>query len=83
MAESFRTHRQIGMPRDRLSLIDCLPPQATKLLTSAIIPCRKITSVNLCATTLFLALDITTGEVTGLCKPGHRHQEFLALLKQM
>ena len=28
-------------------------------------------------TTLFAALEIATGEVTGLCKPRHRHQEFL------
>jgi len=34
-------------------------------------------------TTLFAALDIATGKVTGLCKPRHRHQEFLALLKQV
>lgn len=34
-------------------------------------------------TTLFAALDIATGYVTGACKPRHRHQEFLALLKQV
>jgi len=33
--------------------------------------------------TLSVALDIATGKVTGLCKPRHRHQEFLALLKQV
>ena len=27
MTESFRAYRQIGTPRDRLSLIDCLPSQ--------------------------------------------------------
>jgi hypothetical protein len=47
MTESFRTYRQIGTPRDRLSLIDCLPSQAPKLLTGRIMPCRTITSVNL------------------------------------
>ena len=28
-------------------------------------------------TTLFAALEIATGKVTGLCKDRHRHQEFL------
>ena len=32
-------------------------------------------------TTLFAALEIATGKVTGLCKNRHRHQEFLAFLK--
>jgi len=34
-------------------------------------------------TTLFAALDIATGRVTAACKPRHRHQEFLAFLKQV
>ena len=34
-------------------------------------------------TTLFVASDIATGKVTALCKLRHRHQEFLALLKQV
>ena len=34
-------------------------------------------------TTLFAALEIATGTVTGACKPRHRHQEFLAFLKQV
>jgi transposase len=34
-------------------------------------------------TTLFAALDIATGEVTAALKPRHRHQEFLAFLKQI
>ena len=33
--------------------------------------------------TLFAALDIATGEVTAALKPRHRHQEFLAFLKQI
>jgi transposase len=33
--------------------------------------------------TLFAALDIATGKVTGACKPRHRHQEFLAFLRQV
>jgi DDE superfamily endonuclease len=31
-------------------------------------------------TTLFAALEIATGQVTGVCKPRHRHQEFLIFL---
>jgi transposase len=34
-------------------------------------------------TTLFAALEIATGEVTGICKPRHRHQEFLAFLRHL
>ncbi|UOG20904.1 IS630 family transposase [Gordonia amicalis] len=34
-------------------------------------------------TTLFAALDIATGKVTGICKPRHRHQEFLMFLKHV
>jgi len=34
-------------------------------------------------TTLFAALDIATGQVTGLCKPRHRHQEFLTFLRHV
>ena len=34
-------------------------------------------------TTLFAALEIATGQVTGLCKSRHRHQEFLAFLKHV
>ena len=33
--------------------------------------------------TLFAALEIATGNVVGACKPRHRHQEFLAFLKQV
>lgn len=32
-------------------------------------------------TTLFAALDIGTGKLTGLCKPAHTHKEFLSFLK--
>jgi len=34
-------------------------------------------------TTLFAALEVATGKVTGLCKQRHRHQEFLAFLKHV
>jgi hypothetical protein len=34
-------------------------------------------------TTLFAALEILTGKVTGLCKSRHRHHEFLAFLKHL
>lgn len=33
--------------------------------------------------TLFAALDVATGKVTAAVKPRHRHQEFLAFLKQV
>ena len=34
-------------------------------------------------TTLFIALDVVTGEVITQCKPRHRHQEFLGFLRQI
>jgi transposase len=34
-------------------------------------------------TTLFAALEVATGHVTNHCAPRHRHQEFLAFLKQV
>ncbi len=34
-------------------------------------------------TTLFAALEVATGTVTGFCKQRHRHQEFLAFLKHV
>ena len=34
-------------------------------------------------TTLFAALDVATGTIVQDCMPKHRHQEFLAFLKQM
>ena len=34
-------------------------------------------------TTLFAALNIATGQVTGVCKDRHRHQEFLTFLKHV
>ena len=34
-------------------------------------------------TSLYAALEIATGEVTGACYPRHRHQEFLAFVNQL
>jgi transposase len=34
-------------------------------------------------TTLFAALEVATGKVTDACFPRHRHEEFLAFLKQV
>ena len=34
-------------------------------------------------TSLFAALEAATGKVTGACYPQHRHEEFLAFLKQV
>src|SRR6478752_9453060 len=34
-------------------------------------------------TSLFAALEVATGKVTGLCKSRHRHTEFLAFLKHV
>ena len=34
-------------------------------------------------TTLFAALDVASGKVISRCKPGHRHTEFIAFLRQI
>jgi hypothetical protein len=34
-------------------------------------------------TTLFAALDIATGKLTGQCKPAHTRKEFLSFLKHV
>jgi len=34
-------------------------------------------------TSLYAALEIATGEITGACYPQHRHQEFLAFLNRL
>ena len=34
-------------------------------------------------TTLFAALDVATGKVTGQCRQRHRHQEYLAFLRRI
>ena len=34
-------------------------------------------------TTLFTALDVATGSVIAECKPRHRHQEFLSVLRRI
>ena len=34
-------------------------------------------------TTLFAALDVATGSVIAECKPKHRHQEFMRLLRRI
>jgi len=34
-------------------------------------------------TSLYAALEVATGEITGACYPQHRHQEFLAFLNQL
>ena len=34
-------------------------------------------------TTLFAALDVASGRIISRCKPGHRHTEFIAFLRQI
>lgn len=44
---------------------------------------RTLDSKRHGTTTRFAALEIATGNVIGACKPRHRHDEFLAFLKQV
>lgn len=45
--------------------------------------CRPLHNVRHGTSTLFAALEISTGKVTAALNPRHRHQEFLAFLKQV
>src|SRR3712207_8088463 len=40
-------------------------------------------SSDVCSSDLFAALEVATGKVTEACTDRHRHQEFLAFLKQV
>ena len=42
-----------------------------------------MTSVRHGTTTLFAALEVATGQATGLCKNRHRHQELLVFLEHV
>src|SRR6478736_4570183 len=66
-------------------------PQAQALeRTAAVLPLRPGVPekrshdyVRHGTTTLFAALEVATGKVTGACYPQHRHEEFLTFLKQV
>jgi hypothetical protein len=47
------------------------------------VPERQTHYVRNGTTTLFAALEVTTGRVEQTCLPRHRHQEFLRFLKQV
>jgi transposase len=69
---------------DEKSQIQALDRTAPMLPLQPGLPERRTADyVRHGTTTLFAALEIATGQVTGACKPRHRHQEFLAFLKQV
>ena len=69
---------------DEKSQIQALDRTAPMLPMQPGLPARRTHDyVRHGTSTLFAALDIATGTVTGACKPRHRHQEFLAFLKQV
>jgi len=69
---------------DEKSQIQALDRTAPMLPMQPGLPARRTHDyVRHGTSTLFAALDIATGKVTGACKPRHRHQEFLAFLKQV
>ena len=69
---------------DEKSQIQALDRTAPVLATQPhLIERRSSDYVRHGTTTLFAALEIATGKVTGALKPRHRRQEFLAFLKQV
>ncbi len=69
---------------DEKSQIQALDRTAPILPMQAGLPERRTHDyVRHGTTTLFAALEIATGKVTGHCLPRHRHQEFLRFLKQI
>ncbi|WP_405182452.1 IS630 family transposase [Nocardia sp. NBC_01377] len=69
---------------DEKSQIQALDRTAPTLPMQIGIPQRQTHDyVRNGTTTLFAALEIATGKVTGVCKPRHRHQEFLAFLRHV
>ncbi|SDP36570.1 Winged helix-turn helix [Nakamurella panacisegetis] len=69
---------------DEKSQIQALDRTAPMLPMRPFVPAKRTHDyVRHGTTTLFAALDIATGTVTGICQPRHRHQEFLRFLKQV
>ena len=69
---------------DEKSQIQALDRTAPMMPMQPGLPARRTHDYKRHGTsTLFAALEIATGKVTGACKPRHRHQEFLAFLKQV
>src|SRR5205823_1772999 len=69
---------------DEKSQIQALDRTAPMLPMQPGLPARRTHDYKRHGTsTLFAALEIATGQVTAACKPRHRHQEFLAFLKQV
>ncbi len=69
---------------DEKSQIQALDRTAPMLALQPGLPARRTHDYRRHGTsTLFAALEVATGRVTAACKPRHRHQEFLAFLKQV
>ncbi len=69
---------------DEKSQIQALDRTAPMLPMRPGLPARRTHDYQRHGTsTLFAALEVATGQVTAACKPRHRHQEFLAFLKQV
>ncbi|WP_291523034.1 IS630 family transposase [Branchiibius sp. NY16-3462-2] len=69
---------------DEKSQIQALDRTAPMLPMQPGLPARRTHDYKRHGTsTLFAALEVATGQVTGACKNRHRHQEFLAFLKQV
>ena len=69
---------------DEKSQIQALDRTAPMLPMQPGLPARRTHDyVRHGTTTLFAALEIATGKITGRCQPRHRHQEFLRFLKQV
>jgi transposase len=81
---SFRAPPTIVLSIDEKSQIQALDRTQKMLPMQPGFPQRRTHDyVRHGTSTLFAALEVATGKVTAACKPRHRHQEFLAFLKQV
>ena len=89
LAQTFKLHRSVlhrepsssGCTSTRRPRWLCGEVAIQALKHPAALPRASVATTSGTATTLFAALDITTGEVFGQCRKRHRHEEFLSFLR--
>ena len=68
----------------QIQALDRTAPMLPMLPMQSGLPARRTADYKRHWTsTLFAALEVATGKVTGACKLRHRHHEFLAFLKRV
>lgn len=67
--------------KSQIQALDCTPPMSP--MQPGLPKRRTHDYVRHGTTTLFAALEVATGTVTGSCQDRHRHQQFLRFLKHV